>query len=75
MYFSEELYNSEKYDYKYKINNGYLFDKFNVFNDFIKELYKIKENHNKNIWINIKYIYVFIRMDKIKIKHSLHPYG
>jgi hypothetical protein len=47
-YFSEELVNSRKYGYKYDIKNGYLFDKFDVFKDFIKDLYKIKKSHTKD---------------------------
>jgi hypothetical protein len=47
MYFSEELYNSETYGYKYDVTSGYLFDKHDVFAEFIEELYKIKEAHSK----------------------------
>lgn len=47
-YFSEELYNSEKVGYEYQIYSGYLFERHNVFSEFIKELYQIKESHNKS---------------------------
>ena len=42
MYFSEELYNAEKYGYTYKIKSGYLFEKCNIFEGYINEIYKIK---------------------------------
>lgn len=38
--FSEEMYNAEKYGYKFNIIEGYLFDKANVFDKYIKALYK-----------------------------------
>ena len=54
MYFSEELYNAEKYGYNYEIKSGYLFEKFNVFDDYISEIYKIKESsHKSDSWYTI----------------------
>nr|WUR10578.1 DNA polymerase [Elmerina hispida] len=49
-YFSEEISNavSEKNGYKVDIISGYLFNKFDIFSEFIDELYKIKEAHDKN---------------------------
>ena len=47
MYFSEELKNAEKFGYKVFVKKGYLFDKYNIFEEFISELYKIKESHKK----------------------------
>ena len=47
MFFSEEIYNSEKYGYKHQIQNGYLFDKHDIFSGFIEELFSIKEKHSK----------------------------
>jgi hypothetical protein len=49
MYFSEELNNamSEKNGYKVKIKSGYLFDKKDIFGEFIELLYEIKEAHPK----------------------------
>lgn len=48
MYFSEELKNASKYGYKYKIFSGYLFEKFDIFAGFIKDIYKIKESYNNS---------------------------
>lgn len=50
MYFSPELLNTNKLNlgYNYTINRGYLFEKHEVFANFIKDLYKIKQSVNKN---------------------------
>ena len=48
MYFSEEITNAEKYGYKFNITSGYMFDKHDIFADFIEVLYKIKESHKKD---------------------------
>ena len=48
MYFSKELENAEKYGYKVSIKSGYLFDEYPVFGSVIKDLYAIKEAHNKD---------------------------
>jgi len=37
-----------KWGYKIKILRGYLFDKANIFNLYVDDLYQIKQNHNKN---------------------------
>ena len=47
-YLSEELYNAMKYGYKIKINKGYLFEKGFIFKDFVKFLYELKANSEKN---------------------------
>ncbi len=46
--FSEEMDNAIKYGYKFNILNGYLFEKANIFKDYIDILYEIKENSNRN---------------------------
>jgi len=43
-YFSEELYNAEKYGYKFNILRGYTFNKGYIFPDYVDTLYKIKCN-------------------------------
>ena len=49
VYFSEELYNAEKYGYKFEVLKGYLFaKKYDIFKDFILKLYEIKKNSHKN---------------------------
>src|SRR5882762_5803605 len=40
--------NAIKYGYKFKIINGYLFEKANIFSEYIDILYEIKENSNRN---------------------------
>lgn len=46
--FSEELYNAEKYGYKFEILHGYTFEKGYIFADFINELYNIRTNFPKS---------------------------
>ena len=46
--FSEEMFNCMKYGYKFKVIRGYLFNRKNIFKDYINDLYKIKESLNKN---------------------------
>lgn len=48
MYYSEEIENAKKIGYKFKVIKGYLFDKQEIFNNYINELYKIKESYSKN---------------------------
>jgi DNA polymerase type B, organellar and viral len=43
-YFSEELYNAEKYGYKLKVLRGYTFEKSFIFPDYVDTLYSIKCN-------------------------------
>jgi hypothetical protein len=45
-FFSEELKNASKFGYKN--NSGYLFDKFDIFSGFIKDIFKEKESYNNN---------------------------
>ena len=47
-YLSEEIYNAEKYGYKFKILNGYLFDKQILFKDYVEQIYDIKQNSSKD---------------------------
>jgi hypothetical protein len=46
--FSEEIYNAEKKGYSFKILKGYLFEKQNIFKDFVNDIYKIKESYDKS---------------------------
>lgn len=46
-YFSEELLNAvDNYGYKIQITKGYLFNKENIFKDYVETLYKIKEENS-----------------------------
>jgi thiol-disulfide isomerase/thioredoxin len=46
--FSEEMYNAEKYGYKFKVLGGYLYDKKVIFKDFVESLYQIKSSVHKS---------------------------
>lgn len=46
-YLSAEIYNAMEYGYKFKILRGYLFDKGNIFTDFVEFLYNLKFNSKK----------------------------
>lgn len=46
-YLSAEIYNAINYGYKFKILRGYLFDKGNIFTEFVDFLYKLKFNSAK----------------------------
>jgi hypothetical protein len=46
-YFSDELYNASKYGYKFKVKRGYLFEKGNIFKDYVDYLYELKKNSEK----------------------------
>ena len=46
-YYSEELLNAKKVGYTYKIIKGYLFNKENIFSEYVNTLYPIKCNTPK----------------------------
>ena len=49
MYFSEELYNAEKYGYKFEVEYGYLFEKsknVSIFKEYVNYLYSLKKKSN-----------------------------
>lgn len=52
-YFSEELYNAEKYGYKFEVLKGYTFEKGFIFKDYVEKLYAIKESHPKGSPMNL----------------------
>jgi hypothetical protein len=47
MYFSEELYNAQKYGYKFEVLRGYLFEKDNIFDSYINDLYELRLTYPK----------------------------
>jgi DNA polymerase type B, organellar and viral len=47
-YFSEEIYNSMNHGYKINILRGYLFDKANIFSDYVDFLYNLKVNSSSD---------------------------
>lgn len=46
--FSEEMKEYMKYGYQFKVLRGYLFDQGLIFEDYVKDLYKIKEGEAKD---------------------------
>jgi hypothetical protein len=46
--FSEEMFKYMEFGYNFKIKKGYLFERQNIFRNYINDLYKIKESLNKN---------------------------
>jgi DNA polymerase type B, organellar and viral len=52
-YFSEELYNAEKFGYKFEVLKGYTFNKGYIFKDYVEKLYAIKESHPKSSPMNL----------------------
>lgn len=48
VYFSEEIYNAQKYGYRFKIIRGYLFEKGDIFKDYVGQLYSLKQKSTKD---------------------------
>jgi hypothetical protein len=46
-FFSEELYNAEKYGYSFKVIRGYTFEKDYIFKGYVKDLYNLRLNYPK----------------------------
>lgn len=47
VYFSDELYNASKFGYTFKVKRGYLFNKENIFTEYVDFLYNLKKNSTK----------------------------
>jgi len=47
-YFSEELLNAKNYGYTYEILEGYLFEKENIFKDYVSVLHEMKQSSDKS---------------------------
>ena len=47
--FSEEMFNAMKYGYSFQVHCGYLFDRANLFEQFISELYQLRLSYVKQI--------------------------
>jgi hypothetical protein len=69
-YFSEEIRNKLQYGYKFEILEGYLFNKKNIFYDFIELLYKIKSSYNSD---EPKYIISKLLMNSLYGRFGLNP--
>jgi len=46
-FFSEELFNAQKYGYTFEILEGYLFEKDNIFKDYVSVLHEMKQCSEK----------------------------
>jgi len=46
-FFSEELYNAQKFGYKFIIKRGYLFEKEYIFKDYVEDIYNLRLNYPK----------------------------
>lgn len=69
-YFSEEIRNKIQYGYKFKIIEGYLFDKKNIFYSFIQKLYGLKCKYDSD---NPKYIIAKMLMNSLYGRFGLNP--
>jgi hypothetical protein len=47
-FFSEELFNSLKYGYTFEILEGYLFERGNIFKDYVSVLHEMKQSSDKS---------------------------
>lgn len=50
--YSQEMYNAIKYGYQFEIIRGYLFEKGNIFNEYINKLYKLRMEYPKGTPMN-----------------------
>jgi hypothetical protein len=48
MFFSEELYNAEKFGYKFDIKWGYTFQRGNIFKAYVTDLYQLRLQYPKS---------------------------
>jgi hypothetical protein len=47
-YFSEELYNAAKFGYKFEVKWGYTFERGNLFDKYVTDLYKLRLEYPKS---------------------------
>jgi hypothetical protein len=69
-YFSEELKEAKKLGYTYKIRSGYLFEKKTIFKEFIEDLYKYKENSERN---SAQYTIFKLLMNSLYGRFGMNP--
>ena len=53
MIFSEEMHNAKKYGYTFKVLEGYTFQRANIFDSFISNLYSIRKSYSKSDPMNL----------------------
>jgi DNA polymerase type B, organellar and viral len=70
MYLSDELYKAIELGYKIKIIRGYLFDKMDIYSDFINYFYKIKQ---ENTYDSAQYIISKLIMNRLYGRLGMNP--
>jgi len=46
-FFSEELYNAQKYGYNFEVLRGYTFESDYIFKDYVEDLYNLRLTYPK----------------------------
>jgi len=69
-YFSEELKKANQLNYKFEIIRGFLFKKENIFKDFVKFFYAMKEKNEKN---SAYYIIAKLMLNSLYGRFGLNP--
>lgn len=71
-YFSEEINNAKKYGYKFNILKGYLFEKQNIFKDYVDFLYGIKKEYSNDSKHPL-YLIVKLLLNSLYGKFGMNP--
>lgn len=72
MYFSEELYNAEKYGYQFEVEYGYTFEKNDlIFKNYIDHLYTLKQNSSPK---DSKYTISKLLMNSLYGRFGMSPF-
>ena len=72
MYFSEELYNAEKYGYQFEVEYGYTFEKNDlIFKKYIDHLYTLKQNSSPK---DSKYTISKLLMNSLYGRFGMSPF-
>jgi hypothetical protein len=71
VYFSEEIYNAMKYGYKFEFLRGYVFDKAEIFKEFVDNLYEMKSNSEKG---SPDYIISKLLLNSLYGRFGMSPY-
>lgn len=69
MLFSEEVYNAQKFGYKIEVQYGYLFESEAIFEEYILDMYKIKQNSHKT---DAMYLISKLLMNSLFGRFALH---
>jgi hypothetical protein len=77
VYFSDELYNAAKYGYTFTVKRGYLFEKADIFSEYVDFMYDLKKNSQRgtpNFTISkllMNSLYGRLGMDPIAEQHII----